>query len=317
MGDTILLTLRCFAYVNGLLALALAASQVGYCQDREKVTVCQLKSDPAAYNHRLVEVTSFVSHGFEDFGLFDPTCPSWPDVWLEYGGTVRSGTMYCCGVSNTRNRPEELMVENIAIPLVVDDAFQSFDRLVQHQPDSVVHATIVGRFFAGQPRQNSAGTSWVGYGHLGCCSLLAIQQIRSTDGHDRSDLDYRAWPDPPRTDCGYRELVPVELYRDSLAAQKAAENGQRDWAFDDPLRVASDFLVSLLKIGGTSIKGIKQTSKAQGRFVYKWNASGKKAFYTVVVGRPYWLSFYSADPKKVAWVIVGAYESRCGRRHWL
>jgi hypothetical protein len=50
------------------------------------VTVCELKANPADYNHKLIEVIGFVSHGFEDFGLFDANCPSWPYVWLEYGG---------------------------------------------------------------------------------------------------------------------------------------------------------------------------------------------------------------------------------------
>jgi len=74
------------------------------------VTICQLKSAPAAYNHKLVEVTGFVSHAFEDFTVFDPTCPSWPGVWLEYGGKAKSGTMYCCGVTADRHRPKELKV---------------------------------------------------------------------------------------------------------------------------------------------------------------------------------------------------------------
>ena len=51
----------------------------------EKITVCQLKSDPARYNHKLVEVTGFISHGFEDFGLFDPKCESKNSIWLDYG----------------------------------------------------------------------------------------------------------------------------------------------------------------------------------------------------------------------------------------
>jgi hypothetical protein len=55
-----------------------------------KISLCKLKSDPATYNHKLVEVTGFVSQGFEDFTLFDPACESWPAVWLEFGGTVKS-----------------------------------------------------------------------------------------------------------------------------------------------------------------------------------------------------------------------------------
>jgi hypothetical protein len=57
----------------------------------------RLSKDPAAFNHQLIEVTAFVSHGFENFTLYDPLCSGWPGVWLEYGGTAASGTMYCCG----------------------------------------------------------------------------------------------------------------------------------------------------------------------------------------------------------------------------
>jgi len=84
-----------------------------------KVTVCQLKADPAAYNHKLVEVEGFVSHDFEDFSFFDPTCPpTAEDIWLEYGGTEKSDTTYCCGPTAGTARPKELTVEGIAVPLV-------------------------------------------------------------------------------------------------------------------------------------------------------------------------------------------------------
>jgi hypothetical protein len=78
-----------------------------------RVSSCQIKKDPAAYNHKLLEVTAFVSHGFEDFTLFDPDCPSWPQVWLEYGGTVSSGTIYWGGGTAKRSRSKPLRVENI------------------------------------------------------------------------------------------------------------------------------------------------------------------------------------------------------------
>jgi hypothetical protein len=154
---------------------ALASAQTlvpGVAAVEEKpatVTICQLKSDPAAYNHKLVEVTGFVSHAFEDFTLFDPTCPSWPGVWLEYGGKAKSGTMYCCGVTADRHRPKELKVEDISIPLVDNDRFREFDKLIQPPfrsgiHGSTVHATLVGRFFSGRLIKYPKATFWGGYG---------------------------------------------------------------------------------------------------------------------------------------------------------
>src|SRR6185503_18745503 len=119
-----------------------------------KISVCKLRSDPKAYNHKLIEVTGFVSHGFEDFTLFDPACESWPEVWLEYGGTAKSGTMYCCSVTAERTRPQSLVVEGISVELVQDDRFKQFDKLIWSGRDSIVHATIAGRFFSGEQVNN-------------------------------------------------------------------------------------------------------------------------------------------------------------------
>jgi hypothetical protein len=256
-----------------------------------------------------------VSHGFEDFTLFDPTCPTWPDIWLEYGGTVASGTMYCCGVTSNRGRPQDLEVEKTVVPLVDNESFRAFDKLIQRSPDSVLHATIIGRFFAGSDDHAPPGNSLRGYGHMGCCSLLAIQQVLSVDSQDRADLDYRAYPDEPRADktgCGYRGLIPTSPYTDSMGAQKDAENERHNWAFDEPQRVARDSLARLLKIDEMSIQGMKKICAAQGRFVYKWRPSRKRVSYVISVSRPYWLSFYSKDPKKVAWVVIAAWELPCG-----
>lgn len=285
------------------------------CEETQKVSACQLADNPAAYNHKLIEVTGFVSHGFEDFGLFDPTCASFPYVWLEYGGKAKSGTMYCCGVTADRSRLRDLVVEGIRVPLVKNKEFEEFDNLIHLSPSSVVHATVVGRFFSGKETKGAFGR---GYGHMGCCSLLAIQQVISVDPHNREDLDYGASPDQPKVDhvgCGFRFLTPLLAYRDLIEAQHSAELGEREWVFADPQRVASDALARLVKIDQTSIEGMKQTRTAQGRIVYEWNPTGKNLSYMVVVSRPYWLSFYSKDATKIAWVVTAAYESSCGKNN--
>jgi len=114
----------------GCLLLTIVGSAFSQEQPTS-VTVCQLKNDPPAFNHKLVEVTAFVSHAFEDFTLFDPTCSSWPAVWLEYGGKAKSGTMYCSGVTADRHRPNEMKVEDIAIPLTDNEQFREFVKLIQ------------------------------------------------------------------------------------------------------------------------------------------------------------------------------------------
>src|ERR1700683_752101 len=294
-----------------LLVCAAAFTPACRGQEPEKVDPCQLDKDPARYNHNLIEVTGFVSRGFEDFGMFDPSCAAWPYIWLEYGGTVNSGTMYCCGVTNNRGRSKQLEIENISIPLIDDQHFRDFDGLIQRERDSILHSTIVGRFFAGNLKQGQGR----GYGHMGCCSLLVIQQILSVDPHDRTDVDYGASPDQPdinKAGCEITGLVPIWPYSDLLEAQRGADSGGRNWVFSDPRQVASDYLANELKIDQASVQGMRQTRKAQGRFVYYWRPRGTKKSYIVVVSRPYWLSFYSRDPQKVAWAIWAAYESSGG-----
>src|SRR6266853_3459986 len=89
--STILCLSLFFSCPAGVRQRPIAASLpiVESTQQPDKVTVCQLQSDPAKYNHKIIEVTGFISHGFEDFGFFNPDCSSQQvGIWLEYGGTT-------------------------------------------------------------------------------------------------------------------------------------------------------------------------------------------------------------------------------------
>ncbi len=300
-----------------VLSLLLGVSAFAWSEEPEKVSVCQLKSNPPAYNHKLIEVTGFVSQGFEDFALFDPTCPAWPEVWLEYGGKSQSGTMYCCGVSGSRERPDELVVEEVPIPLVKDDAFSKFDKLI-HRPrmDSVVHVTLLGRFFAGkQESLGKGGPSWRGYGHMGCCSLFAIQQVNSVNPQDRDDLDYDRYAEPPddsKPGCSLQSLLPIDPMSEILAAQAEADGGKRGWAYDDPYRVAVGALSESAKIERPKLAKLRETRRTQGRIVYLWKDAATRETYVVAVSRPSWLSYYSKDLKRVAWVALAVDKVSCG-----
>ena len=288
-------------------------SAFSFCEEPEKISVCKLKNDPATYSHKLVELEGFISHGFEDFTFDDPNCPYSPTIWLEYGGTLRSGTIYCCGPTNARGRQKELVVDGVSIPLVDDEPFRQFDKLIHDEADTVVHATLIGRFFPGEKQHYpNGGSSWGGYGHMGCCSLLAIQQIRDMDPHDRSDLDYRASPDEPdleRLKCGtYKELGLIPSDRATFDIQHKAEAGESVWVFDDSRKVAVEFLVQNLNLQENSIGDLKET-KSQGRVIYEWRPVGKPETYMVVVSRPYWLSFYAEDENRVAWIVIAAYKA--------
>ena len=307
--------MRCLRPIVVISGLLICFSATLRCDEPVRVTVCDLKANPAEYNHKLIEVTGFVSHGFEDFGLFDPSCSSWPYVWLEYGGTKKSGTMYCCGVSADRSRPKEFAVEGIEVPFTADEHFDAFDTLIHNPPDTVVRTTLVGRFFAGKETRFPSGeVAWRGYGHMGCCSLLAIQQVISVDPHDRKDLDYRSSPDQPNLEkvgCGFQDLVPPWPYSDWVKAQQTADLQGSEFAFENPRQVATAALIQLAKLDESTVTKLKERQHSQGRVIYELKKDEGKATYMIVLSKPYLLSFYAKDPKRVAWVVIGAYKSSC------
>ena len=274
----------------------------------QEVSPCSLRADPASYDHKLVEITGFISHGFEDFSLFDPACTARFGIWLEYGGKKSSGTIYCCVDASDRSRRRPLRVEGVSIPLLRDEIFDRFDDLIQRNQSILVHATLIGRFFAGHA-QESAGRSFLrGYGHLGYCSLLAIQQVRSVDPVDRKDVDYDPNPDQPdisQTGCGYRDLIgPGENHW--IEAQHNAEE-RPSCAFDDPERVAEQAVEESAGFPGSPLTEIRRD---QSRVVYT-TAVAAGATYMVVVSRPYLVTFYARDPTRIAWIAIAVFETFC------
>lgn len=143
-----------------------------------KVTACQIIKDPVAYNHKLVEVSGRMSFGFEDFSLYpDEPCKGLTDIWLDLGGTANPAEIYCCGNHGGPVRPQQAALDGFALALSDDARTQRFVKIVQAREDAGGPTTLIGRFFAGEKQILPRGTFWGGYGHMGCCSLLVIQQV--------------------------------------------------------------------------------------------------------------------------------------------
>jgi hypothetical protein len=155
-----------------------------------KTTLCQIKDAPMSFNKKLVEVAGYATHGFEDSMFEDPTCfesRRLPGIWMEYGGTVSTGTMFCCGSTLKRSK-NQIIVQGVSIPLVQDSLFEKLDSLLhlesethpESRVDISVHATVIARIFA--VRSNIERKDMEsGYGHEGCCMLLVIQQVKSVE----------------------------------------------------------------------------------------------------------------------------------------
>ena len=150
-----------------------------------KLTPCQLLSDPARYNHALVEISGYVSHAFEDFSMKVTDCPTQKGrgvgIWLKYGGTRRSGTKYCCEDDDAGpDRSSTLVIEGVRCDLIEDAALERFDANITGFPAAAANATIVGRFFAGHYIQFNQTHYWGGFGHMGGYTMIVIKRVLSS-----------------------------------------------------------------------------------------------------------------------------------------
>jgi hypothetical protein len=176
---------RCLLNIVFVGSLALAPA-ICRAQDLIKVTPCDLVTAPEKYSGKVVQVTGRVNLAFEDFSLAQPGCEDvYPGAWLIYGGDEPTPT--ASTVNDLSRKPGSVMkVNGIPIPLVHDAALKLFtQRLnamritpIDDRPcyDCYLYrvtATLTGVFFAAK----RDAKSFTGYGHLGCCSLLAIEQV--------------------------------------------------------------------------------------------------------------------------------------------
>ena len=150
------------------------------------VDICEVLENPADFDHKLIQLSGHISQGFEQFTISKVGCVQTKSqgIWLEYGGKVGSGTTYCCGRTNAKTRTETMSIEGVEIPLVQDEKWQEFDKIIKnHKGYASFDATIVGRFFSGKETKFPTGTYWTGFGHFGFFSLLAIQKVFSIDSN--------------------------------------------------------------------------------------------------------------------------------------
>ncbi len=279
----------------------------------EKVSLCRLSNDPGAFNRKSVEVSAFVSHGFEDSSVFESGCGErYAGIWMEYGGTSSTATMYCCGFTPKSTRPAVLTVEGVELPLVDNDNFKTLNALLHKDSGRTVRATLRGTFFSGKqdPYGNGKKDLWGGYGHMGCCSLFVIQEVVSVLPQNVDGLDYLSSINQPNTDkegCGSYKFHTGDDWQSLVLKQRAADSGTDTWRYDKPGRVASEGLAKLLNRMADSIK-LEETQKTESRIIYYWRPNGRKGVrYMVIVNRPYSLSLEAKDPSKTIWTVAMMY----------
>ncbi|HTZ76249.1 MAG TPA: hypothetical protein VMB47_20200 [Candidatus Aquilonibacter sp.] len=157
------------------------------------VSYCDLATNPASYDGKMIRVRGTLNVFFEDFSLFDKSCKSDQEIWMAFGGDV-PGIVASTVNDNQRTPGSDIKVNGTPYAIQKDESFRRLYALITtkkgNKPVYSVTATLTGSFFAGEPRKGSDGvTRYTGYGHLGCCSLLVITQVSDVDSVPPASLN--------------------------------------------------------------------------------------------------------------------------------
>jgi hypothetical protein len=177
-------------------AVGLLCSRSRFIHAQEKpveVRGCDLARDPRAFDGKLLRVRGTLNVEFEDFSLGIRNCETKQGIWLAFGGDV-PGIVASTMNDSFRKAGSDLAVNGVSYSIKKDDGFHKLYALIagrhRDKPDYVVTATLTGMFFAGEESKTANGTvDFVGYGHLGCCSLLVITEVSAVESDPTANLN--------------------------------------------------------------------------------------------------------------------------------
>ena len=210
------------------------------------VTACELGRNPLQFEGKLVQVRGIVERGFEHFTVRDSGVHFEPSncgaaIWLEPGGDGQGPRPYAVihrGWLDSQAHDDWMAQARVdSVKLVKDRQYREMeDRLSAYrwrEPDGTlcaglklcslykVTATITGRFFPAHETIRADSVRYMqGYGHMGCCHLLVIQQV--------SELVAERTPVPEGGEysCSTQSWRPTQ----DEAAQLAEAQPCSDWA---------------------------------------------------------------------------------------
>jgi hypothetical protein len=181
-----------FAALAGLLCVPRWA----YAQEAPvELSECDLARNPKAFDQKMIRVRGTLNVYFEDFSLGIRNCDSKQGIWLAFAGDVPG--IVASTVNDTFRKPGSIIkVNGVSYAIKKDDNFRELYALIaaRHgdKPDYKVSATLTGMFLAGQENRTVKGTvDFVGYGHLGCCSLLVITEVSEVESVPPANLNLR------------------------------------------------------------------------------------------------------------------------------
>src|SRR4051794_16632013 len=97
--------------------LLLMAAPAVFSQEVVPASVCELRADPAKFNHKLVRLNATVYMEFESSFLDNGLCQkTQTSVWFMMGGDEPLSVAYCCEFQ-TRDRGKDVTIEDISVSL--------------------------------------------------------------------------------------------------------------------------------------------------------------------------------------------------------
>jgi hypothetical protein len=297
-------------------------------------TVCQLRSSPAGFDHKQIRVNAYLSLGFEEASMHDPSCledsstngqssnRDERDIWVEFA-----------------NRAEHEGVKDF-LPLVEDAKLRQFNDVFNQRDGQMPRAVLVGTFYQAKPPEDSKRREIsFGYGHMGCCHLFVVSRVESVETQYSADLDYSPyWRTSEPRWCYSHETYGIPTDADIRSWQQAANSGADLWRLD-PMKVAEEQLKAL-RFGRFKDTGwldseagipedpegaryflappddrptetLVEASSQSFRKTYEFIASDRKSRLIIVVARPYWLEELADSAPKVIWAPVASARVSC------
>jgi hypothetical protein len=300
--------------------LVLLVSVTMFAQDEKPlpINICDLQKNPDVYNHKRIRVQGVVNHEFEDFSIRDAGCPDFNNtVWLMYGGEVSDDVTYCCNITGNKNK---VNIEGVEVSIRHSAALDRFRKLLnsyrinkkakvhyfQTDPSFSVTATLVGRFFAGN------GSPCRGFGHMGCFTLLVIDQVLSID-NVVSNIK------PGELSCYTEGWYENADEKEQTVKQNAIAKSGDNWRMKDPRRVATEALNSHLNNSGSTPEFVGCKTKHltypdkkndQFRAYCHWKSDPADTF-AVEVAKYYFLRNSSNSWKSIAWMPCQVLNQHC------
>jgi hypothetical protein len=180
-----------------VLSIGLSCIPLGVIAQEKplRVSSCELAKNPKNFDGKQIRVRGRLNVHFEDFTLGIMNCNSTQGIWLAFGGDV-PGIVASTANDNFRKPGSNFVINGRSLGIKKDNNFLRLYALITsrhgNKRDYKVTATLTGTFFSGEETKNAQrGTSYMGYGHLGCCSLLVVTQVAEVESVPSADLQLR------------------------------------------------------------------------------------------------------------------------------